>query len=189
MWSIKGFLRCPKATWGKYSQRTLDWEHPRMPSVLWIPQCLRASEDPWEALRPKCVFLMWLHTDLYLILPQLFSLIGLCIGQMRLIFALPDHLRGRNLPKYHACIEWFNAFHAPNPDSLLYSVTRSRCNNAPVTEIVPLTSIISSCYLTPRFGTTYHPARWSSTDVLEECKSFTLNKYISLSQFYELKKN
>jgi hypothetical protein len=38
----------------------------------------------------------------------------------------------------------------------------------------------------PRFGTTYHPARWSNADVLEECKSFTLNKYISLSLFYEL---
>jgi hypothetical protein len=115
-------------------------------------------------------------------------LIGLRVGQIRLIFALPDYLRGRNLrlPKYNACIEWFSAFRAPNPDSNLFSVTRSRRNNAPVTEIVPLDSIKSSCYLTPRFGTTYHPARWSSADVLEDCHSFTLNKYISLALFYEL---
>ena len=114
--------------------------------------------------------------------------LGLRVGQVRLIFALPDYLRGHNLnlPKYHACVEWFNAFRAPNPDSQLYSVTRSRRNNAPVTEIVPLASIVSSCYLTPRFGTTYHPGRWSSSDVLEECKSFILNKYISLSFFYKL---
>jgi hypothetical protein len=108
---------------------------------------------------------------------------------MRLIFALPDYLRGHDLglPKFHACIEWFNAFRAPNPDSQLFSVTRSRRNNAPVTEIVPLDSIISSCYLTPKFGTSFHPARWSSADVLEECNSFTLNKYISQYLFYQVK--
>ncbi|KAF8808413.1 Zn-finger domain-containing protein [Phlegmacium glaucopus] len=108
---------------------------------------------------------------------------GLRVGQVRLIFALPEYLRGHNLPRFHACIEWFNPFRAPNPDTQLFSVNHPR---TPVTEIVPLTSIVSSCYLTPRFGTTYHPARWSSTDVLEECKYFTLNKYISLSLFYKL---
>ena len=108
---------------------------------------------------------------------------------MRLIFALLDYLRRHDLglPKFHACIEWFNAFRAPNPDSQLFSVTRSRRNNAPVTEIVPLDSIISSCYLTPKFGTSFHLARWSSADVLEECNSFTLNKYISQYLFYQVK--
>jgi len=105
---------------------------------------------------------------------------------MRVIFALPDYLRGRDLPKYNACIEWFNPFRAPNADSKLYSVTRSHRNNDRVTEIVPLTSIVSSCYLTPKFGTTFHPARWTSADILEECRSFILNKYISLSFFYLL---
>jgi hypothetical protein len=115
-------------------------------------------------------------------------LIGLRVGQVRLIFALPDYLRGRDLtlPKYNACVEWFNPFRAPNADTQLFSVTRSHRINAPVTEIVPLTSIASSCYLTPRFGTSYHPARWSSADIVEEYKSFTFNKYISLYMFYQL---
>jgi hypothetical protein len=113
-------------------------------------------------------------------------LLALRVGQVRLIFALPDYLRGHNLPRYHACIEWFNPFRAPNADSKLYSVTRSQRNNAPITEIVPLASIVSSCYLTPKFGTTYHPARWSSADIVEESKFFTLNKYISLYMFYKL---
>jgi len=111
---------------------------------------------------------------------------GLRVGQVRLIFALPEYLRGHDLPTYHACIEWFNPFRAPNPDSKLYSLTRSHRNNGPITEIVPLTSIVASCYLTPKFGTNFHPARWSSADVLEECKTFTLNKYISLYMFYQL---
>ena len=130
-------------------------------------------------------------TDSFIFNPFIFSLIlGLRVGQVRLIFALPDYLRGHHLPLYHACIEWFNPFRAPNPDSKLYSVTRSHRNNAPIIEIVPLASIVSSCYLTPKFGTTYHPARWSSTDILEECKNlfffFTINKYISLYMFYKL---
>jgi hypothetical protein len=116
------------------------------------------------------------------------SLIGLRVGQVRLIFALPDYLRGRDLPRYHACIEWFNPFRAPNPDSKLFSVTRSHRNNSPISEIVPVTSIVSSCYLTPKFGTNYHPAKWTSTNVLEDCKSFTLNKYISLYFFNQLEK-
>ena len=103
-------------------------------------------------------------------------LVGLNVGQVWLIFALPDYLFGNGLPRYHACIEWFNPFCAPNADSKLHLVTCSLCNNSCITKILPLASIISSCYLTPKFGTTYHPARWLSTDVLEECKSFTLNK-------------
>ena len=117
---------------------------------------------------------------------SMFFTLGLHAGQVRLIFALPNYLRGHDLPRFHACIEWFNPFRTPNADSKLYSVTRSHRNNAPITEIVPLASIVSSCYLTPKFGTTYHPARWSSADIVEECKSFVLNKYISLYIFYQL---
>jgi hypothetical protein len=115
-------------------------------------------------------------------------LIGLRVGQVRLIFALPEYLRGHDLrlPKYNAYIEWFNPFRAPNVDTQLFSITRSRRNNTPVTEIVPLTSIASSCYLTPKFGTSYHNARWSSADIVEEYKSFSFNKYISLYMFYQL---
>ena len=57
-------------------------------------------------------------------------LIGLHVGQVRLIFALPDYLHGNDLPRYHACIEWFNPFCAPNANSKLHSVTCSHCNNS-----------------------------------------------------------
>jgi len=59
---------------------------------------------------------------------------------------------------------------------------------APVSAIIPLDSIVCSCYLTPKFGMTYHPAKWTSAEVLEECKSFTFNKYITLAMFYNLEK-
>ena len=148
-------------------------------------------EDDKNNEATKGTFLegMFLLTLRFVLLTHFFLpciLTGLRVGQVRLIFALPEYLRGRDLPTYHACVEWFNPFRAPNPDSNLYSVTRSHRNNLPITEIVPLASIVSSCYLTPKYGTNFHPARWSSANVLEECKSFTLNKYISHYMFYQL---
>ena len=136
------------------------------------------------------VFFIW-NSTLFCFLTHSFffsscCLIGFHIGQVQLIFALPDYLHGNDLPKYQAYIEWFNPFHAPIADFKLYSVTCSHCNNSHITKIMPLASIISSCYLMPKFGTTYHPARWSRANVLKECKYFTLNKYISLYLFYHL---
>lgn len=74
----------------------------------------RQKEPIWKVRLLSASILLF-----YLILKCL--LLGLRVGQVRLIFALPDYLRGRNLnlPKYHACVEWFNSFRAPNPDSQL----------------------------------------------------------------------
>src|SRR5271155_1085748 len=69
-----------------------------------------------------------------------------------------------------------------------FSVARSRQSNSPVSAIIPLDSIVCSCYLTPKFGMTYHPGKWTSAEVLEECKSFTFNKYITSAMFYNLEK-
>lgn len=106
------------------------------------------------------------------------------MAQVRVIFILPDHLRGRDLPKYHAYVEWFNPLRTPDPDSLLHSVTRSYQHGRPLAEIIPLTDIVSSCHLIPKFGTNFHPARWNNVEILDNWKSFTLNKYIDLGTFY-----
>lgn len=107
------------------------------------------------------------------------------MAQVRVIFALPDHLRGCGLPKYHAYVEWFNPLRAADPDSLLHSVTRSYQHGCPLAEIVPLTDIVTPCHLTPKFGTNFHPAPWTNVEILANWKSFTLNKYIHLGTFYE----
>ncbi|KAF8970183.1 hypothetical protein BDZ97DRAFT_1652882, partial [Flammula alnicola] len=111
---------------------------------------------------------------------------GLRVAQLRAIFALPEHLRHSRLPNQLAYIEWFTTFRAPHADSGLFPLTRASRNNGPITEIIPLDSIVSSCHLIPRFGTKYHPAKWDSDTVLEECKSFFLNKYLYIQTFFEL---
>ena len=50
-------------------------------------------------------------------------------------------------------------------------------------------TIISSCHLIPRFGTNYHPAKWDTDTVLEECKSFFLNKYLTIQTFFDLEQH
>ena len=104
--------------------------------------------------------------------------------------ALPEHLRHSQLvPNKLAYVEWFTPFRAPHPDSGLFPVSRASRNNGPVSEIILLNSNVSSCYLIPRFGTKYLPAKWESDTVLEECKSFFLNKYLYIQTFLDLEQH
>ena len=111
---------------------------------------------------------------------------GLRVAQIQVIFAVPADLCQPLIPSHLAYVEWFTHFQSPNPDSCLHSVNRSYCNNSPAAEIIPITSIVSSCYLTPKFGTKYHPARWDTENILDECKSFYLTKHINLDTFLHL---
>jgi hypothetical protein len=105
------------------------------------------------------------------------------------IFTLPEHLQHSRLPNKLAYVEWFTPFRAPHSDSGLFPVTRASRNNGPVSEIIPLNTIVSSCHLIPRFGMNYHPAKWDTDTVLEECKSFFLNKYLNIPTFFDLEQH
>jgi hypothetical protein len=115
--------------------------------------------------------------------------IGLRVAQLRVIFALPEHLRHSHLPEKLAYVDWFTPFRTPHTDSGLFPVSRTSRNNGPISEIIPLDSIVSSCHLIPRFGTKYLPAKWDSDSVLEECKSFFLNKYLNIQFFLDLERH
>jgi hypothetical protein len=111
---------------------------------------------------------------------------GLRVAQMRVIFALPDHLhRNHSLPQYLAYIEWFNPLRSPDPDSGLRFVTRSSHHNQRIAEVVPLRDIVLGCHLIPKFGTKFSPAKWNHLEILDNWKTFSLNKYIDLATFYE----
>ncbi|EDR06364.1 uncharacterized protein LACBIDRAFT_329089 [Laccaria bicolor S238N-H82] len=80
------------------------------------------------------------------------------VAQVRMFFALPDHLRhNHSIPKFLAYIKWFNPLQAPDPDSGLYSVTRSSTRGRPVAEIIPICDLVSSCYLIPKLSTLICP--------------------------------
>jgi hypothetical protein len=114
-----------------------------------------------------------------------YIVLGLRVAQLRLIFTMPDHLCTPKMPKRLAYIEWFTHFRAPNADSGFHSVSRSHQNRMPSAAIIPIDSIVSSCHLVPKFGTKFHPARWDSSKILDECTTFLLNKHISIATFYK----
>ncbi|KAF8881107.1 hypothetical protein BD779DRAFT_1675598 [Infundibulicybe gibba] len=112
------------------------------------------------------------------------SLASLRVAQVRLIFILPEHLQAPRLPTHLAYIEWFTPFRERQRDSKLHMVKRSTQNRGPAAEIIPIEHIISSCHLSPKFGTT-HRATWTPDEALEQCISSSLDKYISIGTFYE----
>ena len=81
------------------------------------------SEDERDNEATKGTYLEGIfHLKLFCFLTHFFflscCLIGLRIGQVRLIFTLLDYLRGNNLPRYHTCIEWHRC---PRGMQILYS--------------------------------------------------------------------
>jgi hypothetical protein len=120
-------------------------------------------------------YLSLLVGDLYL---------GLRVAQVRALFTLPLHLQAPLLPERLAYIDMFTPFRAPDTHSNLYSVSRSTRSHAPVSTIVPIEDIVCSCHLSPKYGTDHDPNSFSSGNALEVCKTFTLNKYIDHSTFF-----
>ncbi|KAJ8502841.1 hypothetical protein ONZ45_g11383 [Pleurotus djamor] len=111
------------------------------------------------------------------------ALEGLRVAQLRFIFELPQHLRTPQQPYQLAYVEWFNPFRARDPNNHLFQLSRQMHHHLPVPEIIDLSRIQGPCYLIPRFGSECN-LRWTSDNVLEECKSFFFARYIDLATFY-----
>ena len=121
-----------------------------------------------------------------MLLTQLSLFAGLQVAQVCMFFALPKHLHHvQSIPKFLTYVEWFNPLRAPDPDSGLYSVSRSLSRGLSVASVIPIHDIVSSCYLIPKFGTKFFPAKWTHLDILDNWKHLSLNKYINLSTFYK----
>ena len=106
------------------------------------------------------------------------------VGRIHVIFSLPENARERvitpeiDVPDHLAYVEWFTPFRdAPEPNSLLYKVSPMRDDTGgPICSIVPLSDILRSVQLFPRFGQVA-PAAWTSSNVLNECDSFLVNSF------------
>ncbi|EPQ57716.1 hypothetical protein GLOTRDRAFT_36697 [Gloeophyllum trabeum ATCC 11539] len=111
---------------------------------------------------------------------------GLQVAQVRLLFRLPEQLRYRGTEDCPlAYIEWFTPFTARDAVMLTHSVSRStRRGGQPNAEIIRMDRIVRSCHLVPKFGTKVN-SRWTADNVLEECKTFYLNRWLDVGTFYE----
>ncbi|KAF9032528.1 hypothetical protein BDZ89DRAFT_1100996 [Hymenopellis radicata] len=109
---------------------------------------------------------------------------GYRIAQVRLVFTLTPGMMKRvfngiprsDWPTHMAYVCWFTAFGCPDPDSSLYSVSRCETDGGYIASVVDVRLIERSVHLFPRFGRVA-PRAWTSSNVLEKCKSFYLNSY------------
>ncbi len=108
-----------------------------------------------------------------------------------MIFSLPPHLErlrsdlgGAGSSIHLAYIEWFSPFLPnPEPDSLLYRVSRSYANRARKAAVIPVSSIARSCHLVPVWGLEVDRS-WTSYTVLDQCDDFHLNSFVDHHMYY-----
>lgn len=113
------------------------------------------------------------------------------VGQVRMIFSLPEKsLRelfpsAVQVPRHLVYIEWFSKFAAsPDPRHQMYKVRRLT-GDARIASIVPLTLVERSVHLFPKWGGAV-PATWTSTNVLDECSTFYLNRTKDPHSYYNM---
>ncbi|KAG1872229.1 hypothetical protein F4604DRAFT_1881036 [Suillus subluteus] len=78
---------------------------------------------------------------------------GLQVVQVQLLFNIPSHLHISGQPYQVALIEWFTPFCACDGVTKMHSVSQSYSGQAPRTEVIPMSRIMGSCHLLPKFGT------------------------------------
>jgi hypothetical protein len=105
------------------------------------------------------------------------------VGQIRVIFALPNIVKNELLPQtilpddHFAYIEWFTPFQlASDLNHKMYKVSRMICHGQRVASIIPLSHIQGSIHLFPNFGW-IAPRNWTNSNVLDLCSNFFVNSF------------
>ncbi|KAH9015334.1 hypothetical protein EDB85DRAFT_1875899 [Lactarius pseudohatsudake] len=112
---------------------------------------------------------------------------GYQIAQVRVVFQLPNKAIPEVFPSldtavtapptHLAYVEWFSPIPArPDANQLMYRVSRLMHNGHRRASIIPVSSIISSIHLFPRFGHRI-PPEWNTYSVLELCHTFYVNPF------------
>jgi hypothetical protein len=100
------------------------------------------------------------------------------------VFTLPSNALsnwfswlGRTPSKYLAYVEWFTPFpNSPDPNHLLYKISKLRVHGEQQASIVPVQLIRQSVHLFPKFGP-IAPHEWKSNNVLDLCHTFFTNPF------------
>jgi hypothetical protein len=109
-------------------------------------------------------------------------LVGQRVAQLRVVFQIPTNaiseLFTQSAPPTHfAYVEWFSPFPpAPEPNHLMYRVSRSYRANHRLAAVVPITAIKRSVHLFPQFRPTM-PHNWHASTILEQCHTFYVNPF------------
>lgn len=116
---------------------------------------------------------------------------GLRVAQLRVVFQVPEIAVSGLFtqsppPTYLAYVEWFTPFPPePEPNHLMYRISRSYKSRRRFASVVPITAIKRSVHLFPQFGPTI-PRHWRATTVLEDCRTFYVNPFIDKEMYKAL---
>jgi hypothetical protein len=108
------------------------------------------------------------------------------IARVRLVFMIPSHAMNvlfphtpaTDQPKHLAYVEWFSDFpRYPDSSHRQFKVKPSLApGGGNLASVVPITSVISSVHLLPKFGD-IAPRHWTSSNVLDNALSFYVNSF------------
>ncbi|KDQ49877.1 hypothetical protein JAAARDRAFT_142786 [Jaapia argillacea MUCL 33604] len=113
---------------------------------------------------------------------------GRRVAQVRVVFRLrPTDLQslfpnGHEDVGYLAYVEWFSTFKSPEPNHLMYKVSRTYKDGVRVAAIIPVANIRRSILLFPKFGPTVS-REWTQSSVLEEAEDFYVDNYMDSHAF------
>ncbi|KIJ43605.1 hypothetical protein M422DRAFT_229030 [Sphaerobolus stellatus SS14] len=108
---------------------------------------------------------------------------GVDVVQVRVIFKVPPEFG--NYPHVLAYVEYFTGRRIVSDTYGMWVVRRAMQNNCRKAGIIKVSSIRSAVHLYPQFGRVCNPA-WTSENVLEECRTFFVNPYLSQHHFNAL---
>ncbi|KAJ7587465.1 hypothetical protein C8J56DRAFT_1004549 [Mycena floridula] len=97
------------------------------------------------------------------------------VARVRVIFELPAAYGDFEEPL--AYVEWFTTFRAVDQASQMFHIKPSTISGRLRTSIIPLSWILRSCHLLPKFGRVVNTS-WNTNNVLDVCPSFLLNFYL-----------
>lgn len=104
----------------------------------------------------------------------------LSVAQVRVIFRLPPEYGHFDTPL--AYVEWYTELKKYNALLGMYQIRRSYRNRYRRGSIIPVTQIVRSCHLIPKFGTKIGRS-WNSENALESADTYYLNSDLRLQDF------
>ncbi|KAJ7574250.1 hypothetical protein C8J56DRAFT_979934 [Mycena floridula] len=106
---------------------------------------------------------------------------GLSVGQVRVIFQLPGEY-GR-FDKPLAYVEWLTPLSLYISVLGAYQVHWSTHMHRQRASIIPISQIVRSCHLIPKFGAKIN-SQWTSETVLKQASTFFVNPDLCQHDFY-----